>query len=72
VNVVDQWFREALGAKMDGYFLDNQSLMYRLLRPGAVQSSSRNTVLEKETTTKYCILFSLVVFEEWMRSVQDN
>lgn len=68
VNVVDQWFRESLSARMDGYFLDHQSLMYQFLRPEASQSLLREHRLGKKNNHK--ILFSLVVFEEWLRSAQ--
>jgi asparagine synthase (glutamine-hydrolysing) len=70
VNVVDQWFRESLSAKMEAYFLDHQSLMYQFLRPEAVQRLLQEHQLGKSDNHK--ILFSLVVFEEWMRSVQTT
>src|SRR5437870_3608524 len=66
VNVVDNWFRGAMDNKMAEILLDSESRMYQYLRPQAVQklfkehSSGRND--------NYKILFSLVVFEEWLRS----
>ena len=65
-NVVDNWFRGAMDNKMAEILLDSESRMYQYLRPQAVQklfkehSSGRND--------NYKILFSLVVFEEWLRS----
>ena len=65
-NVVDNWFRGAMDNKMAEILLDRESRMYQYLRPQAVQklfkehSSGRND--------NYKILFSLVVFEEWLRS----
>ncbi|MCP4989251.1 MAG: asparagine synthase (glutamine-hydrolyzing) [Colwellia sp.] len=68
VNVVDDWFRGSLSGKMDAYFLDHQSLMYQFLRPEAVQRLLQEHRIGKSDNHK--ILFSLVVFEEWMRWVQ--
>ena len=65
VNVVDSWFTAAVGGAMEDTLADSQSLMYRYLRPSAVcrlldQHRSRQRDNHK-------ILFSLVVFEEWLR-----
>jgi len=70
VNVVDQWFRESLSSKMEGYLSSTDSLMYEVFRPEAVQQLLQEHRIGKNDNHK--ILFSLVVFEEWMRSVQDN
>ena len=67
VNVVDQWFRESLSDKMDAYFLDPQSLMYKFLKFDAVTRLLEEHRLGKNDNHK--MLFSLIVFEEWMRSV---
>jgi len=67
VNVVDAWFRHSLGRKMEGCLLDGQSLMYRYLRPEAVRRLLEEHISGRNDNHK--ILFSLVAFEQWMRSV---
>jgi len=65
VNVVDSWFSNAVGGRMKEIFADDSSLMYQFLRPGAVQS-----LFEQHHTghsDNHKMLFSLVVFEEWLR-----
>ncbi len=70
VNVVDDWFRNSLNANMEGYLLNDQSLMYRYLRPEVVRNLLEEHVGGKSDNHK--ILFSLVVFEQWMRSMNAN
>jgi len=65
VNVVDDWFRGATGRKMEEILLDRESHIYNYLRPLAVQE-----ILEQHQSGQndnHKILFSLVVFEEWLR-----
>ena len=65
-NVVDQWLHSSMIGKFDGYLMDSNSLMYEILRPKAVQK-----LLEEHKTGRnnnYKVLFSLVVFEEWLRA----
>jgi asparagine synthase (glutamine-hydrolysing) len=64
-NVVDEWFRGAMNGKMSDTFMDSQSRMYQFLRPRAVQQLYRQHAAGREDYHK--ILFSLVVFEEWLR-----
>jgi asparagine synthase (glutamine-hydrolysing) len=68
-NVVDDWFRSSLSSKMENFLLDSNSLMFNLLRPKEVRRlfSEHNT--GKRDNHK--ILFSLVVFEEWLRSLRN-
>ena len=70
-NVVDDWFRGAMGARMTDIFLDSTSLLFQYLQPAAVQRLFRQH--QTGQNNHYKILFSLVVFEEWLRvhSVQD-
>jgi asparagine synthase (glutamine-hydrolysing) len=69
VNVVDQWLKESLSGKMHDYLLDGNSLMFKYLSLNKVKqlfsdhSAGRND--------NYKILFSLVAFEEWLRSAQS-
>ena len=66
VNVVDDWFNSSLNSKMEDFLLDESSLMYALLRPEAVYRLFEDHTSGKNDNHK--ILFSLVVFEEWLRS----
>ncbi|HWF91618.1 MAG TPA: asparagine synthase (glutamine-hydrolyzing) [Terriglobales bacterium] len=66
VNVVDDWFRGAMGRKMEDILLDKESLIYRYLRPAVVQATFREHQSGQNDNHK--ILFSLVVFEEWLRN----
>ncbi|MCK5230712.1 MAG: asparagine synthase (glutamine-hydrolyzing), partial [Desulfobulbaceae bacterium] len=67
VNVVDNWFRESLRNKMESYLLDSNSLMFNYLHPKAVKQLLKEHISGKDDNHK--ILFSLVVFEEWLRSL---
>ena len=66
-NVVDSWFRDSVSTKMEGFILDSNSLMYKFLKPQAVQQLLKDHVSKKNDN--YKILFSLVVFEQWLRSM---
>jgi asparagine synthase (glutamine-hydrolysing) len=68
-NVVDDWFRSALNSRMKSNLMDPQSYMYKFLRPAAVQRILREH--ESGRNDHYKILFSLSVFEEWLR-VQNS
>ena len=68
-NVVDDWFRSALNSRMKSNLMDPQSYMYKFLRPAAVQRVLREH--ESGRNDHYKILFSLSVFEEWLR-VQNS
>jgi asparagine synthase (glutamine-hydrolysing) len=66
VNVVDQWFHGSLDTKMGSYLLDPQSLMFEYLKPAEVRS-----LLEEHRSGRHDnhkMLFSLIVFEEWLRT----
>jgi asparagine synthase (glutamine-hydrolysing) len=66
VNVVDDWFRGAVGGNMAEIFLDGESRMYRYLRQRAVRE-----LFDQHSTGRqdhHKILFSLVVFEQWLRA----
>lgn len=66
-NVVDKWFHDSVSGKMEGFLLDGSSLMYQFLRPQAVQGLLKEHISNRNDN--YKILFSLVVFEEWLRSI---
>jgi asparagine synthase (glutamine-hydrolysing) len=65
VNVTDEWFRDSVGRKMGDYLLDPGSRMYRFLRPETVHALFVKHAEGREDHHK--ILYSLVVFEEWLR-----
>lgn len=65
VNVVDSWFRNSLSRRMESYLVDDKSLMYRYLRPDAVRQHLSEHISGRRDNHK--ILFSLVVFEQWLR-----
>ena len=66
VNVVDDWFRDDKRSKMTELLMDERSMMYQYLNHRTVQDLFQ----EHQTgrSDHYKILFSLVVFEEWLRS----
>lgn len=66
VNVVDQWFRGALGSRLDETFHDPTSLMYRYLQPRQVQRLHAEHRAGKSDNHK--LLFSLALFEHWLRN----
>jgi asparagine synthase (glutamine-hydrolysing) len=66
VNVVDDWFRDSVDSKMGGTILDSESRMYEYLRPAAVQQLYNDHASGRHDHHK--MLFSLVVFEEWLRA----
>jgi len=68
VNVVDEWFHNSLSNNMDGHLLDSSSLMFRFLSPEAVRRLLEDHRSGKSDNHK--MLFSLIVFEEWLRSNQ--
>src|SRR5271156_3149745 len=69
VNVVDDWFRGTAQKKMEEILLGRESQIYNYLRPSAVKQ-----IFEEHRTGQndnHKILFSLVVFEEWLRAHEE-
>lgn len=66
VNVVDDWFKSELGSRIDSFIQDDSSLMYQYLAPKQVQGLLRGH--KKGEIDNHKILFSLVVFEQWLRT----
>jgi asparagine synthase (glutamine-hydrolysing) len=66
VKVVDDWFRGAIGNKMADTLLDNNSRIYQYLRPASVRELFEQHASGRHDNHK--MLFSLVVFEEWLRA----
>lgn len=66
VNVVDDWFRGTARRKMEDFLLDRESQIYNYLRPSVVRELYEQHQSGQNDNHK--ILFSLVVFEEWLRN----
>ena len=69
VNVVDDWFRDAINSKVTETILDRSSQLYHYLRPTAVRKLADEHASGREDNHK--ILFSLVVLEEWLRAYEE-
>ena len=65
-NVVDGWFRNAIDSRMTETLLDSGSRIYEYLSPSAVRELFTQHASGQEDNHK--MLFSLVVFEEWLRA----
>jgi len=66
VNVVDDWFKSSVQSETDTMLADPKSLMYRWLRPEKAQELLRSH--KSGAADNHKILFSLVVFEQWLRA----
>jgi len=65
VNVVDDWFHDSANRKMENILMDESSGMYEYFRPQIVQRLLKEHINGRNDNHK--LLFSLVVFEEWLR-----
>ena len=70
VNVVDQWFNSSIQGALPQMLLDKGSLMFRTLEPGPVKQLLDDHRSRKQDNHK--LLFSLVMFEQWLREVQSG
>jgi asparagine synthase (glutamine-hydrolysing) len=70
VNVVDDWFNTSAKGKMMDFLLDEKSAMFSLLDPKPVKKLVSEHQSRKQDNHK--LLFSLVVFEQWLRSVKSG
>jgi asparagine synthase (glutamine-hydrolysing) len=66
VNIVDDWFRSTMDNRMEESLLDSKAQMYQYLSPSAVQDLFKQHRSGQNDNHK--ILFSLVVFNEWLRT----
>lgn len=66
-NVVDDWFRDALGSSMASTFEDDSAAIYRFLRPAAVRQLYADHAEGRRDNHK--VLFSLIVLEEWLKGL---
>ena len=67
VNVVDQWFQSTLKSQFSELLLDTSSLMFQLLKPEPVQKLLKDHQSGRQDNHK--LLFSLVMFEQWLRGI---
>ena len=70
VNVVDDWFRAAIDSRMTETLLDGGSRIYQYLRATTVRELFEQHSSGREDNHK--ILFSLVLFEEWLRAHESR
>jgi asparagine synthase (glutamine-hydrolysing) len=68
-NIVDDWFRGAIEGKMADTLLDDESRIYQYLRPRAVRELFEQHASGRNDNHK--VLFSLAVFEEWLRTYEE-
>lgn len=69
VNVVDSWFKEAVNNKMAETLRDSESKIYQFLRPTAVRELFEQHISNRQDNHK--VLFSLFLFEEWLRAQEE-
>lgn len=65
VNVVDDWFCSSLSGDLPELLLNEQSLMFDLLKPTAVRDLLKEHRSRRQDNHK--LLFSLVMLEHWLR-----
>jgi asparagine synthase (glutamine-hydrolysing) len=70
VNVVDDWFRSSLDGELHDILLDRSSLMFGLLKPEPVSKLLKTHRSGRHDNHK--LLFSLVMFEQWLRGVRHS
>ncbi len=70
VNVVDAWFNSVTKGKISELLLDEDSLMFGLLKPAPVKKLLEEHQSRRQDNHK--LLFSLVVFEQWLREVHSD
>jgi asparagine synthase (glutamine-hydrolysing) len=66
VNVVDEWFKKSLSGKIGNNLMHGDSLLYAYLNISRVHKLVKEHISGKNDNHK--ILFSLVLFEEWLRN----
>jgi asparagine synthase (glutamine-hydrolysing) len=70
VNVVDDWFRSSLRSGLPEMLLDKSSMLFGFLEPKAVQKLLAGHKFGRQDNHK--LLFSLVMFEQWLRGIQSG
>jgi len=70
VNVVDSWFQSSVNGKIAEVLRDEKSLMFSLLNPVTVNQLLKDHQSRRQDNHK--LLFSLVMFEQWLRGIQSK
>jgi len=70
VNVVDDWFHSSFDGELPDLLLDKNSLMFDVLKPEPVRALVENHRSGRQDSHK--LLFSLVMFEHWLRRVGSH
>jgi asparagine synthase (glutamine-hydrolysing) len=70
VNVVDAWFNSSANGKISELLLDENSLIFGLLKPAPVKKLLADHQSRRQDNHK--LLFSLVMFEQWLRGVHSG
>ena len=70
VNVVDEWFHSSLKGELPRLLLDENSLMFSLLKPESVRKLLEAHRSRRQDNHK--LLFSLVMFEQWLRGIKSH
>ena len=70
VNVVDEWFATSLKGRLSELLLDPASLMFEMLDPVRIRRLLEDHRARR--SDNYKLLFSLVMFEEWLRGVRSH
>jgi asparagine synthase (glutamine-hydrolysing) len=70
VNVVDGWFRSSIRGRLSELLLDENSLMYDLLKPEPVRKLLSDHRSGRQNNHK--LLFSLVMVEQWLRGARSR
>jgi asparagine synthase (glutamine-hydrolysing) len=66
VNVVDGWFHSSLSGKLPEFLTDPRSRMFAIFRSERVRTLLEDHQSRRQDNHK--LLFSLVLFEQWLRS----
>jgi asparagine synthase (glutamine-hydrolysing) len=70
VNVVDDWFHSSIEGELPKLLRDRSSLMFEFLKPEPVRRLLESHRLGRDDNHK--ILFSLVMFEHWLRQIRSR
>jgi asparagine synthase (glutamine-hydrolysing) len=70
VNVVDGWFRSSVQGQLSELLLNEDSLIYDLLKRKPVQNLLSDHRLGRQDNHK--LLFSLVMVEQWLRGIRSE
>jgi asparagine synthase (glutamine-hydrolysing) len=70
VNVVDDWFQSTLRSHLSELLLDENSLMFDLLKPAPVRKLLETHQSGRQDNHK--LLFSLVMLEQWLRGIRSH